>query len=111
MKLAIVGGRDFSNYTLLHQEVSKLNPFEVVSGGAKGCDTLARNYATENKLKITEFLPDYAKYGRGAPIRRNADIVAYADVVIAFWDGKSRGTRNSIETAKAMGKEVIIVKY
>jgi len=81
MKLAIVGGRDFSNYTLLQSEVCKLAPSEIVSGGAKGCDTLARNYAVENKLKITEFLPDYAKYGRGAFIRLNADIVAYSDMV------------------------------
>ena len=90
MKVAIVGSRDLT--------VSKLgqylpeNTTEIVSGGARGIDSCAREYAQMNGIKLTEFLPEYEKYGRGAPIKRNRKIIDYADTVIAFWDGRSRGT-------------------
>ena len=90
MKVAIVGSRDLT--------VSKLGQYlpedttEIVSGGARGIDSCAREYAQMNGIKLTEFLPEYEKYGRGAPIKRNRKIIDYADTVIAFWDGRSRGT-------------------
>jgi len=111
MRLGIVGGRDFADYDLLCMEAGRIPATVIVSGGAKGCDLLARRYAVAKGLELVEFLPDYTKYGRGAPIRRNADIISNSDVVLGFWDGKSRGTKNSIETANSMGKVVIIVKY
>ena len=79
---------------------------EIISGGAKGIDTCARAYALANGIKLTEFLPDYKKYGRGAPLKRNLKIIAYADLVLAFWDGKSRGTKYVIEQCKIMNKKV-----
>lgn len=90
MKVAIVGSRIMS--------VADLGSYlpegttEIVSGGAQGIDTCAREYAQANGVKLTEFLPEYEKYGRGAPIKRNRKIIDYADMVIAFWDGASRGT-------------------
>ena len=79
---------------------------EIVSGGAKGVDTCAREYALANGLKLTEFLPEYNRYGRGAPLKRNLQIIDYADCVLAFWDGQSRGTKFVIEHCKAQGKPV-----
>ena len=73
---------------------------EIGSGGARGVDTSAREYAHANGIKLTEFLPDYDKYGRRAPIIRNDLIVEYADMVIAFWDGKSRGTQYVIRKCR-----------
>ena len=84
---------------------------EIVSGGAKGVDTTAREYATENGIKLTEFLPEYSRYKRGAPLKRNIQIAEYADKVLAFWDGKSRGTKHMIDLAKKYGLEVHVVNY
>ena len=83
---------------------------EVVSGGAVGVDSCAARYAREHGMKLTEFLPQYERYGRAAPIVRNRQIVEYADRIIAFWDGKSRGTQSVIQYAKRIGKpcEVIL---
>lgn len=66
---------------------------EIVSGGAKGVDSCARKYALAHNIKLTEFLPNYIRYGKSAPLRRNLQIIDYADVVYAFWDGESCSTR------------------
>ena len=106
MKIAIVGSR-----TLVLEDIS---PYvadcdEIVSGGAKGVDTYAAEYARKNSIKLTEFLPDYEKYGRAAPIRRNEQIVDYADKIIAFWDGHSKGTLSVIKYAEKAEKECQVV--
>lgn len=106
MKLAIIGSRGLWVENLgdyLPPEVT-----EIVSGGAKGIDTCARQYAQEHGLKLTEFLPDYRRYGRGAPLRRNLEIIAYADQVLAFWDGNSPGTKHVIEQCKKQKKKVTV---
>lgn len=106
MKVAVVGSRN-----LTVQDLEKYLPegvTEIVSGGAKGIDTCARNYARANGLALMEFLPEYEKYGRGAPLRRNLQIIDYADAVVAFWDGKSSGTKYTIEQCQKKGKEVMI---
>lgn len=87
------------------------NTAEIVSGGARGIDSCARNYALCNQLKITEFLPNYQKCGRSAPIKRNLQIISYADIVIAFWDGKSKGTKFVIETCKKINKPLKIMLW
>ena len=69
---------------------------------------MAKQWAKDNNIEIVEYLPDYSKYQRAAPIKRNTLIVEEADVVIAFWDGKSKGTKDSINKAKSLGKEVIL---
>ena len=73
---------------------------EIISGGARGVDTSAREYATEHGLKLTEYLPEYNKYGRSAPLKRNITIIENADLVLAFWDGSSKGTKYVIENCK-----------
>lgn len=104
MKVAVIGSR-----SLFVRDLSKYLPegtTELVSGGARGVDTSAREYARANGLPIKEFLPDYASFGQGAPLKRNITIIEYADVVLAFWDGKSRGTKFVIDNCKKMGKPV-----
>ena len=95
MKTAIIGSRNITNIDL-----SRFIPdgtMEIISGGAKGIDTLAKEYALENGLKLAEFLPEYERYGKGAPLKRNITIIENADIVLAFWDGKSRGTKFVID--------------
>lgn len=104
MKVAIIGSRgltveDFSPY--LPEEVT-----EIVSGGAIGIDRCARRYAETHGLKLKEFLPDYNSYGRRAPLLRNLEIIDYSDLVLAFWDGTSRGTAFVIENCKKKNKPV-----
>lgn len=98
MRVAVIGSRglqvnDLGKY--LPDEVT-----EIISGGARGVDTSAREYAMEHGLKLTEYLPEYDKYGRGAPLKRNITIIENADLVLAFWDGSSRGTKFVINNCK-----------
>ena len=76
---------------------------EIISGGAKGVDTSAKEYALSHGIKLTEFLPEYEKYGRAAPLKRNLTIIENADLVLAFWDGTSRGTKFVIDNCKSRG--------
>jgi hypothetical protein len=101
VKVAVIGSRNL--------QVEHLEAFippdatEIVSGGAKGIDACAREFALENGIKLTEFLPDYDQYGKSAPLKRNIQIIEYSDLVLAFWDGKSRGTKHVIDTCKERG--------
>lgn len=106
MKTAIIGSRGIDNIDLSKYILPKTN--EIVSGGAKGIDALAREYAQKHQIKLTEFLPKYKIYGRGAPLRRNIEIIEYADIVLAFWDGKSHGTKYVIENCKKRDIPIII---
>lgn len=82
---------------------------EIISGGAKGIDACAREYAVSHGIKLTEFLPEYEKYGRSAPLKRNITIIENADLVLAFWDGKSRGTKFVIEKCYEIEKRIYVI--
>ena len=101
MKVAVVGSRSLCVTNLekyLPEETT-----ELISGGAAGVDTSAREYALAHDIPLTEFLPDYQRYGRVAPLKRNISIIENADLVLAFWDGTSRGTRFVIKNCKQRG--------
>ena len=102
MKIAIIGSRNL-HVDHLEDYIPK-ECTEIVSGGASGIDTCARQFAERNGLQHTEFPPDYSRYKRGAPHVRNKQIVEYADVVYAFWDGKSAGTRSVIAYTRKIRK-------
>ena len=108
MKVAIIGSR-----SLIVNDLEKYLPAdttEIVSGGAVGIDRCARRYAQQHGLKLTELLPDYETYGKYAPLKRNLEIIEYADIVYAFWDGKSNGTSFVINNCKKMDKKVRVFK-
>jgi predicted Rossmann fold nucleotide-binding protein DprA/Smf involved in DNA uptake len=110
LKIAIIGSRGLECEELGLYIPKSCN--EIVSGGAKGIDTCAKKYAIAHNILISEFLPEYEKFGRAAPIMRNKQIVDYADKVLAFWDGKSKGTKSVIEYCKKTNKayEVILLE-
>ena len=93
MRVAIVGSRTFNNYNLLEKTicnkmVGSINL--IVSGGAKGADSLAEKFAKKHNISMRIFSAEWDKYGRGAGYIRNKLIIDNADVVFAFWDGKVR---------------------
>ena len=109
MKVAVIGSRGLQVNHL--EDYLPEDTTEIVSGGAHGIDTCAKNYALQHDLKLTEFLPEYDKYGRGAPLRRNITIIEYADLVLAFWDGKSRGTKYVINNCKKRNITVVVHRF
>lgn len=113
MKIAIIGSRNPGNINFA-QELERHVDFSdgdfIVSGGARGIDTLAAQYANDNDLGLIECLPDYEKHGRGATFIRNRQIVESSDIVVAFWNGISKGTKYTIDYAKKKGVTTIIIK-
>lgn len=114
MKLAIVGSRDFQDYKLLYNKVFELFGIgsieKIISGGARGADTLAEQFARECSIPLQVFEADWKTYGRSAGFIRNQKIVAVCDTILAFWDQKSRGTADTIKKAREAGKKVFVVK-
>ena len=109
MKIAVIGSRNFNDYELVKTTLSTLNITLLVSGGAKGADSLGERYATENNIETLIFKPDWEKHGKAAGMIRNTDIINNADTVIAFWDGESKGTKDSITKAEKKNKNIITV--
>lgn len=105
-KLAIIGSRNITNVNLA--EMLPFKPDVIVSGGAKGIDSLAKEYALSHNIALEEYKPDYKRYGRGAPLKRNHLIIENCDEVLAVWDGVSKGTAYTIKVARDMGKVVHI---
>lgn len=101
MKIAVIGSRGLWVPNL--QDYLPAEVTEIVSGGARGVDSAAAAFAREHGLKLTEFLPDYATFGRRAPLVRNVTIIEHSDAVLAFWDGQSRGTKFVIDKCRERG--------
>lgn len=107
MKLMIAGSRgirdfDFSEY------ISPITDL-IITGGAKGIDTLAEKYADSHGLSKIVLRPQYARYGKSAPLKRNAKMVEIADQVLVIWDGKSKGCKYTIDYAKKQQKDIRVI--
>ena len=115
VKIIVAGTRDFNDYALLKEKLDKVlahfGKFEVVSGKARGADSLGERYARENDLPIAEFPAEWDKYGKSAGYRRNAEMADYADGCVVFWDGESKGTGHMIDLAKEKELNLAIVNY
>lgn len=116
-KIIIAGGRDFTDYNLLKEEVRKfmeresIEHPEIVSGKASGADSLGERFAKEFSYGIREFPANWKTYGKAAGHVRNEQMAKYGDACIVFWDGQSRGTRNMISLAKEYGLPLEVVFY
>ncbi|QDP66524.1 MAG: hypothetical protein Tp1111DCM1126091_30 [Prokaryotic dsDNA virus sp.] len=115
MKVIIAGGRDFNDYALMKRKLdhlfSKRMPDEIVSGNARGADALGERYAKEHSIDLKLFPANWSEHGRAAGHIRNAEMANYGTHLVAFWDKRSRGTLNMIETAKKKGLNVRVVYY
>ena len=113
MKVGIIGSRGFNNYELVDEVMNEhIDEVEViVSGGAKGADTIGEFWAKQNNKNLLIFKPEWGKFGKRAGFIRNQDIVKNSDLVLAFWDGQSKGTKNSIDLCEKFGIPVKVIYY
>lgn len=110
MKVIIAGSRTCVSMDHLKAAIQKSGwtPKTIISGTAKGADQLGEQWASENSIPVKQFKPDWAQYGRAAGPKRNREMAENADALIALWDGKSKGTKNMIETAEKLGLKVYV---
>jgi len=111
MKLAVIGSRTFNNQDLLNATLNQFPMELIISGGARGADSMAAAYARHFNIPLKVFPADWDKWGKQAGYLRNKDIIAACDEVVAFWDGTSRGTAHSLKLAREWGKKITIVKF
>ena len=117
-KLIIAGSREYNNYdevkSQLHRLASnELDPYavSVVSGTARGADAMGAAVARELGVQLYEFPADWNQYGKRAGFLRNEQMGHFADGLLGFFDGQSRGTKHMIEFMKTLGKPVRIIYY
>lgn len=115
-RVAVVGSRNFKlkgllNYYLDNYFFQKMGKIKIISGGAKGADSFAEEFAEARNIETKVYKADWKKYGNRAGFLRNKKIVKNCDVVVAFWDGESKGTKITIDLAKEAGKKVYIVMF
>ena len=116
MKIIVAGGRDFSDYELLKEKLDELigenkEDLEIVSGMARGADTLGVQYANERGYKIKKFPAQWDKYGKSAGYKRNEEMAKYSDTSVCFWDGNSKGTKHMIDLSNKYGLKTFVVNY
>ena len=110
IRIAIVGSRDYPDLQAVRDYVSGLpKDTLIVSGGARGVDSTAETTARAEGLQVMSIRPNWSE-GRGAGLARNTHIVENADAVVAFWDGVSRGTADTIAKARAKGIPVTVIE-
>ena len=105
MNLIIAGCRDFNDRDFIYEGIDAFietygKPDVIIEGGASGVDRIAGHYANDNNIPLMVFHADWTKYGKAAGPIRNEQMAKRGTHLLAFWDGKSRGTKNMIETAE-----------
>lgn len=110
MKVIIAGSRSISDYKLIQLAImgSGFKVDEIISGGARGVDSLGEKYALDNGITVSRFNAQWDVYGKSAGYRRNGEMAIYGDCLIAIWDGQSKGTKHMINMMRNMGKPVYI---
>lgn len=113
IKVVIAGSRNFNDYERLKKRCDQIlkdnNGVVVVSGCAKGADTLGEMYAKEKGYNLRKFPADWDRWGKSAGYRRNEQMAEYADAVIVFWDGQSLGTKHMIDLTRKHNKSLIVI--
>lgn len=110
----IAGSRTFEDYQILKHQckklLEKLKHVQIICGGAKGTDALAIQFAKEYQYELVVVPPDWKTFQNAAGFVRNAAMVEYSDMLIAFWDGRSSGTKHIIDLAQLRGLEVYVFR-
>lgn len=117
-KLIVAGGRDFTDRALLEAEILSLvnnelseSTVSIVSGMARGADRLAWEYAKSKNMVCYEFPADWNKYGKSAGYRRNSEMAEFADGLLLFWDGRSKGSGHMLNIMKGLKKPYRVISY
>ena len=115
-KVIIAGGRDFSDYDLLKVKMNRIlsniaDEIVVISGTARGADSLGEKYATEMGYKLEKYPANWNKYGKRAGYLRNEQMADVAHACVCFWDSKSKGTKHMIDLANEKKLKLRVVKY
>lgn len=116
MKLAVIGSRGFNDYALLSAILTEYylecgTDLVIISGGARGADSLAERWADEHDLKKSIYLADWDTHGKSAGHVRNRVMAKECDEAVAFWDGVSKGSKGMIATVKKLNKTIVVVGY
>ena len=107
MKLLVIGSRSIIDFDISAHIPEGVDL--IISGGAVGIDTLAEQYADAHGIEKLIIRPQYERFGKAAPIRRNEEMVCLCDEMLAIWDGESRGTRYTLDYARKKDKKIILV--
>lgn len=111
MRIVVVGSREYPNMAEVVQFIFEQDRDTVIiSGGAAGVDTVAIHEARRHRMPYEVYPANWSRHGRSAGAVRNREMVDKADEVVAFWDGKSRGTKITIDYAKAQGKPLRVIQ-
>lgn len=117
-KLIVAGGRDFTDYNWAKREIIRLGTVElkdyavsIVCGMARGADAMGLRFAEEHGVVVHKFYADWDGLGKSAGHARNRDMGNFADGLLAFWDGRSRGTKGMIEYMRYLDKDVRVIEY
>ena len=114
-KVIVAGGRDFTDYALLQSTMQHLlsekSDIEIVSGVARGADSLALQFAAQNHLPVKKFPANWHLCGKSAGFKRNKEMAEYADACVCFWDGKSKGTADMIHQSNLNKLQLRIISY
>lgn len=115
MKVIIAGSRTFFDYNMLCPVCDKIlstqENVEIVSGTASGADRLGERYAKERGYKLSLFPAKWDEFGKSAGYLRNKEMAEYADALIVFWDGKSKGTKHMIDLAKENNLKTRVINF
>lgn len=116
LKIIVAGGREFNDYNRLEKELDNIfkeyhDDITIISGAARGTDTLGVAYAVRHNLNFIKMPADWDTYGKSAGYRRNEDMANFSDVLVAFWDGNSKGTKHMIDIATRKGMPIHIIRY
>ena len=118
IKIIVAGCRNFNDYERIIKCIDDIidnhyhnKDIEIVSGRAYGVDRLGERYAVEHNIPIKTFPADWKSYGKSAGHIRNYLMAEYADVLIAFWDGESKGTKHMIDLAELHKLKVRVITY
>ncbi len=111
MKMAVIGSRTFNDYERMKRILNLYPITTIISGHANGADTLAERYADERGLKKEIYKPDWDLFGKKAGFLRNTTIIENSDMVVAFWDGSSKGTKDSLDKAQNLKKTTLIAYF
>jgi hypothetical protein len=115
MKIIIAGSRSFNDYDYLCKSCDEIlesySEIEIVSGTAQGADQLGERYAFKKGYSIKQFPANWNLYGKSAGYKRNEEMAKYANVLIAFWNGESKGTKHMIDLAKKYELKIFVINY